>query len=138
MDVLGSFVRRPDGRVRVGSGAFVGNNIYNLTGSGQSRTGSSAPGGTITFGISIQNDGNGAEDFEVTAAGSATSAYTVKYFRGTTDITSTVVTGRYRTPSLEPGATYLLTAKVTVKSIAGAGSSVTRLLTITSGASFSL
>jgi len=134
VDVLGTFVRRPDGRVRVGAGAFVGDNVYNSTGSGQSQTGSSARGGTVTFGISIENDGNGAEDFEVKATGSATSAYTVKYFRGTSDITVAVVAGTYRTPSLAPGANYLITARVIVESTAKAGSSVTRLVTITSGA----
>ena len=134
VDVLGTFVRRPDGRVRVGRGAFVGNNVYNATGSGQSQTGSAARGGTIVFGISIENDGNGAEDFEVKAAGTAASAYTVRYFRGTTEITSAVVAGTYRTPSLAPAATYLITATVTVTSTATAGSSVTRLVTITSGA----
>lgn len=41
VDVLGTFVRRPDGRVQVGSGASAGNNIYNSTGYGQSQTGSS-------------------------------------------------------------------------------------------------
>ena len=125
-------VRRPDGRIRLGTGAFVGDNVYNTTGAGQSRTGSAAKGKTITFGISIQNDGSGADRFKVKATGAAASAYTVKYFHGTTDITAAVVAGSYLTPSLAPGATYLITARVTVKSTAAVGSSVTRLVTLTS------
>jgi hypothetical protein len=134
VDVLGTFVRRPDGRVRVGAGAFVGDNVYNATGAGQSMTGSAAGGGTITFAISIENDGNGYEPFEVQATGAATGAYTIRFFRGTADITAAIVAGTYRTPSLAPGGTYLITARVTVRSTATAGSSVTRLVTITSGA----
>ncbi len=62
-------------------------------GSGQSRTGPAARGCAITFGISIENGGAGAADFTVKAMGSATSAYAVKYCRGTNDITVLVVAG---------------------------------------------
>ena len=132
--MFGTFVRRADGRIRLGAGASVGNNVYNTSGAGQSVTGSAARGGTITFAVSIENDGNGYEDFEVQATGGATSAYAVRYFRGTTDITAAVMAGTYRTPSLAPGGTYLITARVTVASTAAAGSSVTQFVTVTSGA----
>jgi hypothetical protein len=125
-------VRKPDGRIRLGSGKFVGDNVYNANGAGQSRTGSAARGRRITFGISIQNDGAGADRFRVKATGTAASDYTVKYFRGTRDITAAIVVGSYRTPSLAPGAAYLITARVTVRSTAAVGSRVTRLVTITS------
>ncbi len=125
-------VRRPDGRIRLGAGAFVGNNVYNTTGAGQSRTGSTTGGHSFTFGISIQNDGTSADRFKVKATGAATSRYTVKYVHGAKDITAAVVAGTYRTPSLAPAAAYLITAKVTVKSTAKVGSKVTRLVTLTS------
>ncbi len=125
-------VRKPDGRIRLGTGAFAGDNVYNTTGAGQSKTGSAAKGKTISFGISIQNDGSSPDIFKIKATGTAANAYTVKYFRGTTDITAAVVAGTYKTTSLAQAATYLITAKVTVKSTAAAGSSVTRLVTITS------
>jgi hypothetical protein len=125
-------VRKPDGRIKLGAGALVGNDIYNTTGASQSRTGSAAAGGSITFGISIQNDGSGADSFKVKATGSATTTYTVKYFRGATDISAAVVAGTYQTSSVAPAATYLITAKVTVKATAATGSSVTRLVTISS------
>jgi hypothetical protein len=124
--------RKPDGRIRRGTGEFVGNNIYNTTGANQTRTGSATPGHTITFGISIQNDSTRADRFEVKAIGTAVSSYVVKYFRGTSDITAAVVAGTYQTWSLTPGAAYLITARVTVKSEAAAGSKVARLVTITS------
>ena len=129
---VSAVTRQPDGRIRKGSGAFVGNNIYNTDGTGQTRTGSAARGSTITFGISIQNDGKVSDLFKLAATGAATTMYRVRYFRGTTEITAAVVAGTYQTPSLAPGAKYLITAKVKVKSSATVGSSVTRLMTISS------
>lgn len=123
---------RPDGRIRLGAGAFVGNNIYNTTGINQSRTGSAVRGATITFGISIQNDGTTADQFKVMATGSATSEFGVTCFRGATDVTTAVVAGTYQTASLAPGATFLITVKVKVKSTATVGSKVTRLVTLSS------
>ena len=125
-------LRKPDGRIRRSIGAYAGDNIYNTTGTGQTRTGSAARGRTVTFGISIQNDSSSADRFKVRATGTATRTYTVKYFRGTTDITTAVAAGTFTTPSLAPAAAYLITARVTVKSMAAVGSKVMRLVTITS------
>jgi hypothetical protein len=126
-------VRKPDARIRLGtSGAWVGDNMYNTTGAGQSKTGSAKKGKTITFGISIQNDGTNADAFKVKATGSAASRYTVKYYAGTKDITAKVVAGTYKTASLAAGAAVLITVKVTIKTTAAKGSKVTRLVTITS------
>ena len=125
-------VNKPDGRIRLGTGALAGNDIYNLAAVGQSRNGSAAPGHSLTFGISIQNDGASADKFRVVAAGAPATGYAVKYFRGTRDITAAVVAGTYQTWSLAPGAAYLITARVSVKSAAAVGSKVTRLVTLAS------
>jgi len=128
--------RKPDGRIRLGTtGALLGNNVYNTTGAGQAATGSALRGKVITFGISVQNDGNAADSFKLKATGTATTRYTVKYYKGTTDITARVVAGTYSTGTLAAGAAVLITVKVTVKSTATAGSSVSRLVTVTSAAS---
>ena len=127
-----SVTRRPDGRIRKGSGAFIGDNVYNTTGLDQTKTGRATRGSTIIFGISNQNDGNVSDRFKLAATGAATAMYGVRYLRGTTEITAAVVAGTYKTPSLAPGAKYLITAKVKVKSSATVGSSVTRLMTISS------
>ena len=51
---------RPDGHIRVGtSGAFAGDNVYNVSGAGQSKNKKSARGSTVTFGSIAQNDGPG-------------------------------------------------------------------------------
>jgi hypothetical protein len=126
--------RKPDGRIRLGtSGAYIGDNIYNATGASQSKTGSAKANRTITFQLSIQNDGAGSSDaFKLKATGAATSKFTVKYLKGSTDITAAVVAGTYTTAALAPGATVTITAKVTVKASSAVGNSVTRLVTITS------
>lgn len=126
-------VRKPDGRIRLGSsGAFAGNNVYNTTGSGQSKAGSAKKGKTIVFQMSVQNDSSAADSFTLKATGSATSKFTIKYFKGTTDITARVLAGTYSTGSLTAGATQTITADVTVKSRAAVGDSISRLVTITS------
>ena len=122
---------RPDGRIRLGTNSFVGNNVYNLTGVNQERTGSAVRGNTIKFGISVENDGP-PDSFRLHATGTASTKYTVKYFRGTTDITTAVRNGTYTTPSVTTGGTLLITVKVKVTGTANFGSSVSRLVTITS------
>jgi hypothetical protein len=132
----------PDGRIRLGGtgypgkavkykGPFAGNNVYNITGAGQSETKESfseLEGQYFAFDISIQNDGAHADRFAVKATGTATAAWTVKYFHGATNITSAVVAGTYRTSSLAPGAAYLITARVTV----GQSGDISRLVTVSS------
>ena len=124
--------RRPDALVRLGSGTFVGNNVYGVTGAAQSETGSAAPGATISFTVSVENDGTVTDSFKVSVTGSAVGGYKVRYFSGARDITAAIVAGTYRTPSLVPGASYLLTARIAVKAGAAPGSQVARLVTITS------
>ena len=123
---------KPDGRIRKGTGAFVGNNIYNATGINQTRTGATTPGHVITFGISGQNDSGVADRIRFAASGTVVTGYTIKYFNGSTDITSAVNAGTYQSPLLAAGGAFLITAKVTVKATAATGSSVTRLVTLRS------
>ena len=123
--------QQPDGWIRVGAGADVGNNIYNLTAVGQSKSKKSAAGSTITFNITVQNDGIASDTFDLQGGSNATG-YTVKYFAGATDITASVVAGTYTTPSVAPGASYPITVTVKVKGTAAAGSKVARIVTITS------
>lgn len=126
---------RPDGRIRLGtSGVLAGNDRYNTTGAGQTKAGSGARGSTVTFGISVQNDGTAKERFTVKATGSARTGYGVRYLRGTTDITSEVIAGTYRTASLAPGGTELILVRVSIKRAAAAGSSVSRLVEARSSA----
>jgi hypothetical protein len=126
---------QPDGLIRMcrPSCPWLGKNIYNATGAHQSAVFTQSGGGIaadayLTFDISIQNDGSAVDSFRVKATGPASSAWTVSYSRGSTNITPAVVAGTYRTPSLAPGATYLIHAKIVIKEVG----SVTRLVTIRS------
>jgi hypothetical protein len=137
---------QPDGLIRMATagvlgyppytyhGPWLGYHIYNATGAHQSAvyvsSGSTGPS-FLTFGISIQNDGSAADRFTVKATGAA-SAWTVTYSRGTTNITSAVVAGTYRTPSLAPGATYLIHARITLRESSNLSGNVARLVTIRS------
>jgi hypothetical protein len=126
-----SGAHRPDARIRKGNGPIVGNNIYNDNGGNQALSGSKGVGQTITFTVSIQNDGDFKERFRVHAEGAPTSMYVVRYFRGTTEITSAVTNGTYLTSAVEPGKAFAVTVKVKVKTSATSNSVVTRLITAT-------
>jgi hypothetical protein len=123
---------QPDGRIKKGSGALVGNDIYNATGTNQTRAGGAAVGSTIRFTISIQNDGSRTDKFRLSVTGASAAKYAITYFRGSTNITLAVVGGTYQTANVAPGSTAAITAKVKVLSGATIGSSVTRLVTIIS------
>jgi hypothetical protein len=144
--VLASVVaHQPDGRIRLGPygypgsqtsyhGPWLGAGIVNATGAGQTaiwaNAGSAMLAGTFyTFDISIRNAGSGADRFRVKATGATTKTWTITYSRGGSNITSAVVAGTYRTPSLAPGATYLISARITINQ---GGSLAARLVTIRS------
>jgi hypothetical protein len=122
--------RQPDGRIKKGAGALVGNDIYNSDATDQMALGFAQRGDTVKFTINIQNDGTTPDRFKVGATGNATVGHRVRYFRGTTDITAAVNAGTYVTPMRDPGATFAITVKVKVQSTAADGSASSRLVSI--------
>lgn len=125
---------KPDARIRKGSGSLRGNNIYNDDGKNQTISAGRRRGESLTFKVNVQNDGTVKERFIVRATGASTTMYTVRYFRGTTEITSSVVAGTYLTPMLAPGEAVGIRAIVKVKSTATIGSAVARLVRVTTNA----
>jgi len=132
---------QPDGRVRQPCHVeledcvpeWFGGDIYNKTASGQLAEWYDCCGfedGPVAFRIRIQNDGTRTDRFRLSATG-RTEGYTVKFLRGTTNITAAVKAGIYRTPWLAPGASLLITGIVT-KVDACCGDRTARRLTITS------
>ncbi len=120
---------RPDGRIRKGAtGTYFGDDIYNTTGVGQTRTGAAARGGTVTYYVSVQNDAPFPDTLRLRGTAS-TAAFRVLYSTGGVDITPQVAAGTYTTPTLAPGATFEITVEVKVKTSAPAGSSLTGALT---------
>lgn len=127
-------IYRPDARVRGGtSGPFVGNDVYNASGNGQAVSRRGSPGTVLVYQLSLQNDAPTEGDrFIVSANGALPAGFTVRYLKGTTDVTADVTAGTYRTPRLRPGGPFRLTVEITVLASAAPGSTVTRKVTITS------
>lgn len=131
-NIAGYPLYRPDNRIGVhASGPFIGNDVYNATGSGQTDTLSVAHGHRGTFYIDTQNDGLGSAAFIVRALGSA-KGYTVRFYKGTKNVTTKVLNGTYQTASLAPGAN--LTLKMVVKVATSSAKSATfRVMAETTG-----
>jgi len=109
-------VLRPDARIGLASaGPFVGNGVYSPTGVGESRTRYVTRGKTGTFYVSIQNDGLFTDSFKIKGTGGA-RGITVRYYRGSTNVTTAVKAGTYATGSIAPGAAITIKLVVTVSS----------------------
>jgi hypothetical protein len=131
--VTATFVpnNQPDAQLSLGNGMFVGGDIYNLTGAGQAIALRQTRGTTRTFRVRIQNDGIVSDTFSISGAGSS-SGFQVRYLMGSTDVTSRVTAGTYRTIPLAPGASTTLTLSVKVPSGTPHGRMKNILVTATS------
>ena len=125
-------VARPDARIRRGIGALVGNDIYNTTGAGQTRTGAAARGHSVTFYASIQNDAPFAETIRLRGQASTRRFAVVYRNPAGANITNQVNAGTYTTPNLAPGRAHRITIIVTVRNTAPPNASLARTLTATS------
>lgn len=74
---------RPDALIRKGTGPYAGEDIFNTTGTGQTRKARAQRGRTRTFTILSENDGDHTEAFTVRGPGS-TKRFRVRYFTFTT------------------------------------------------------
>jgi DNA-binding beta-propeller fold protein YncE len=101
---------RPDEQIATGT-TYVGNDVYNSTGTNQTKTLKVKVGKTATFKIRIENDGSDPDPYTVTG-GATGKGYSVSYYSGTTNITSKVIGGTYKV-TLDPGASIVI--KMTVK-----------------------
>ena len=120
-------LRQPDGQISVGSGALVGNGVYNSTGARQTRHQTVHRSKTGTFRIKIANDGFSADTITLKGPGS-TSGFKVTYLSGSTNITAQVVAGTYSLGSMEAGASRTIKLEVTVTSGATIGATRTVLV----------
>ena len=121
-------LRQPDGQIAVGSGAFVGNGVYNATGANQTQKKTIGRTKTAHFKIQITNDGFSADTFELKGAGSS-GPFHVTYLSGATDITAPVVAGTYSTGSVAAGGSRTISFEVKVGSGASVGDKQSFLVT---------
>ncbi|MBI3649197.1 MAG: hypothetical protein HY240_10690, partial [Actinobacteria bacterium] len=97
-------------------------NVYNTTGTSQTKTVKVAVGKSVKFNVMLQNDGTDTDTYKVLGAKSG-NGYTIAYFDGTTNVTSSITGGTYKV-ALAPGATKVLTLKVKVGSSAATSKSI--------------
>jgi opacity protein-like surface antigen len=116
---------RPDGWIRAEGqiyggtnyphqGPWRGKDIHNTTALNQKATvgwGCDAePGDYAYYTVNIQNDGSVSDRFKVHGTGGAGH----RYFHGTTNITTAVAAGTFKTTSLSPGASYRIQVRLYV------------------------
>jgi len=126
-------IRQPDGVIRkAGSSTWKGGNLYGAT--GQTVHQRAHRRDTARAFWKVQNDGERADAF-VLDGPAGTRRFKVHYFAGSTDVTSAVVAGTYRTSTLAPGSSVVLRVEVTPTRRAHVGSSRTFQLHAASAAS---
>jgi len=99
--------RQPDNLIKTSSeSTYLGNNVYNTDGTGQTTSQNIRAGRSATFNVMIQNDGSATDSFTVQGNGNSTG-FTIRYYTGSsggTEITTAVTAGTYRVSNLGPGA----------------------------------
>jgi hypothetical protein len=124
---------QPDARIGIAVGDYFGDNIYDTDAVAQ-QVGSGGPvTSRIVFYVSVQNDGLVSDSFTVKRSGLFVDGYRVRYYNADgIDVTGKINSGSFTTPSLAPGADYVIRVVVKINSKAAPCSSVTRLVTVSS------
>lgn len=125
---------RPDGLIRRGGGPFVGDEVVNRTGVGQSRSAAVARGGTATFTVRVTNDGDRIDDLRVQGSRPA-SRFDVRFRRNGADITAAVLNGTYRVQDVASGAGVPVVVAITARPGAPSGAAHAIAVTLTSARS---
>ncbi len=103
---------RPDAVIRTPSQqAWGGNNVYNLTGAGQSRSAQLEPGRDAHFYVRIQNDDDQTAHIRVWGT-SESDAFAVRYFVGSQQVSPPVKAGTFMLRNLRPGQYRTVTVEV--------------------------
>ena len=105
-------VYRPDAEIRLGTGAYVGKATYDVSRQRVTANVKGRPAKTVVFRVRVTNRGNAADRMAVRGTPRSTR-FAVVYLRGSTNVTAAVVNGTYRTGTLTPGGSTLLTVRVT-------------------------
>jgi len=112
---------QPDSMVKLSTDShFVGGNVYSAEGTNEYRSVIAPPGTSLMFVVKVQNDGNVADVYRLSGM-STNRMFKVRYLNGatgTTDITTAVTNGTYKTASIAVGSSVTIRVNVTVKSAA--------------------
>jgi hypothetical protein len=113
--------RQPDAQIKLASDtSYLGAGVFNLTGAGQTRTTTTAPGKRATFDLRFANAGSASDSIGVLGC-TGSGAFKSQYFQGNTNVTSAVTAGSYNTGKLAVGAGQVLKLKIAVSSTATTG-----------------
>ncbi len=123
--------QRPDGLISTAARTgYVGNNVYNATGAHQAKTVSARRSHTRTFYARVGNDGNVTDAFKIRGS-AARAGSRVRFFRGTTEITSAMRSAAGWAATLAPGASKTIRMRIRVRSTAAFGSTKPGTVTAT-------
>jgi hypothetical protein len=112
---------QPDAQIKLArDNSYLGVGIINTTGAGQTRSTTTALGKSKTFDVRFVNAGTHSDAIAVKGCKSS-NGFTVRYLKGTTNITANVSAGTYKTGTLASGASQVLKLKIAVSSTATAG-----------------
>ncbi len=119
LSLTGTFAPNPvfeaDAQLGTTVNTPVGADLINLTAAGQSLAASiRRNGGVKVVFVRVVNSGNQPDSFTILGTG-GNGLFPVKYQEGGINVTAPVVGGTHPTPTLAPGASHLLTAKITAR-----------------------
>jgi hypothetical protein len=133
---LMTFTYQPDNQIKNSvETSYIGDNIYNLTGVGQTKSQTIAPNNTAIYHVKIENDGNGQDGFTVISQIPSDLGWDVQYFdalTGGNNITAQVTSTGWGTGGLNPGQSREIRIEVTPDVTVPSGSSLHSYLMSTS------
>jgi len=127
-----ALTRRPDALI-LSSGTYIGDDIYNTSGAGQTCSSTAPAGSPATYLVRACNDGNEQDSFLITGR-PGDQSWGVRYFDHATGIerTGDVTGAGFTAGPLRPGAFTWLRVEVTPLDSARGDSTLSRLVTVTS------
>jgi hypothetical protein len=126
---------QPDAWIKRSGGQTYGKGVYNLSATDQSIYLSLRRHSLRRIYLTVQNQGNVPDTFGLTVICCGESGDTVRYFRGrsSVEITAEVEAGTFVTPTLDPGATYVIRAVLLTNGPATHGSYYSRKFIFSAG-----
>ena len=118
-DAASAVIARPD--LQIGArGTYIGDGVYNETGSHQTLTRRVARGHSITYSIKVENDGN-AHDTLIARGSYPGRGVSISYSVGGNDITRAMLSFKGKSFALDPAEAKTIKVAVRVKATAKVG-----------------
>jgi uncharacterized protein YkwD len=119
---------RPDALIRTGrQSTFGGDDVYNTTGGGQSRTTVLRDSRRARFFVRIENDSQGTDSIRVVGTPES-SSFAVRYYLGSRQVSPLVKAGDLVFRGMAPGARRTLTVEIEARAGARPGSQRTAVV----------